>query len=89
MKRPEDSKHYPAVLLAASGLISKEEIRKDDLRDDQEWKADCLHWRGVVLTGVLAHWCWDWDFLPVDETTSEIEGCCCDLSDLIKERITG
>lgn len=34
-------------------------------------------WRGRILTGALAHWCFDWDFLPVDETTIEIESCHC------------
>jgi len=36
-----------------------------------EWIADCKHWRGRVLTGKYAHWCFDWDGLPIDETTQE------------------
>lgn len=36
-----------------------------------QFKADCLHWRGRVLTGAHAHWCDDYDGLPVDETTPE------------------
>lgn len=36
-----------------------------------EWEKDCLKWRGTVLTGRFSHWCCDWDFLPVDETTPE------------------
>jgi hypothetical protein len=43
----------------------------------QDWIDDCLRWRGVVLEGVYAHWCADWDDLPVDETTPEFESCCC------------
>lgn len=35
------------------------------------WQRDCLRWRGKVLTGRYAHWCQDWDGLPVDETTPE------------------
>lgn len=36
-----------------------------------EWIRDCLVWRGKVLTGRYRHWCFDWDFLPVDETSME------------------
>lgn len=42
-----------------------------------EWNKECLRWRGRVLTGKGRHWCYDWDFLPVDETTPEWEGCTC------------
>lgn len=37
----------------------------------KEWIEDCLKWRGRVLTGKFGHWCYDWDGLPVDETSSE------------------
>jgi hypothetical protein len=36
-----------------------------------EWEEDCLKWRDRVLTGKFAHWCFDWDGLPVDETCEE------------------
>jgi hypothetical protein len=36
-----------------------------------EWEQDCLHWRGVVLVGQYAHWCPDWNDLPMDETCPE------------------
>ena len=42
-----------------------------------KWDAECRRWRGRVLTGVGRHWCYDWDFLPVDETTPEWESCTC------------
>lgn len=42
----------------------------------EEFKTDCLRWRGRVLTGRLAHWCDDWDGLPVDETTPHELSCC-------------
>ena len=42
-----------------------------------DWEVDCLKWRGRVLTGKLAHWCYDWDGLPIDETCDEISGCSC------------
>ncbi|MBP8283826.1 MAG: hypothetical protein KAX46_07925 [Chromatiaceae bacterium] len=45
--------------------------------DLPEWRADCIRWRGVVLTGYWAHWCWDWDDLPVDETSLEWDCCGC------------
>ncbi len=44
---------------------------------ETEWEKDCRRWRGRVLVGMNRHWCPDWDFLPIDETTSEIDGCTC------------
>jgi hypothetical protein len=38
---------------------------------EEDWKEDCMKWRGKVLTGAKAHWCYEWDGLPVDETTPE------------------
>jgi hypothetical protein len=43
----------------------------------QLWITDCLKWRGKVLTGENCHWCYDWDGLPVDETTPEWDCCAC------------
>ena len=45
-----------------------------------EWNADCVKWRGEVLTGEFSHWCFDFDGLPVDETCGpEWDICsCCD-----------
>lgn len=46
----------------------------------QDWITDSLHWRGEVLTGKYAHWCDDWDYLPIDETCPEWPcGCKGDL----------
>lgn len=42
-----------------------------------EWAKDCMHWRGRVLTGDKAHYCLDWDGLPVDETCLEWSTCQC------------
>jgi hypothetical protein len=42
------------------------------------WVDDCYRYRGGVLTGYHAHWCDDWDGLPVDETTGEWP-CTCPL----------
>lgn len=42
-----------------------------------QWDQDCMRWHGRLLTGQRAHWCPDWDFLPVDETTAEISACTC------------
>jgi hypothetical protein len=45
-----------------------------------EWAADCLRWRGRLLTGKFSHWCWDWDGLPVDETCPEWpDSCTCSV----------
>lgn len=46
-----------------------------------EWAADCMLWRKRILTGSKAHWCSDWDGLPVDETTPEFECCTCFAGD--------
>ena len=40
-----------------------------------EWGTDCMKWRGRILTGAMAHWCNDWDGLPIDETTPEWDTC--------------
>lgn len=42
-----------------------------------QWLEDCFRWRGRLLFGQQAHWCWDWDGLPVDETCDEHECCTC------------
>lgn len=42
-------------------------------RNRRQWISECLRWRGVVLTGKRAHYCYAWDGLPVDETTDEIQ----------------
>lgn len=42
-----------------------------------DWEKDCIKWWGKVLTGKKSHWCYDWDFLPVDETTEEFSACTC------------
>jgi hypothetical protein len=43
----------------------------------EEWRESCAFWRGEVLTGEFAHWCPDWDDLPIDETVPEFDCCCC------------
>lgn len=45
-----------------------------------DFEADCLHWRGRILLGSFAHWCIDWDDLPVDETCHEWP-CVCEWED--------
>jgi hypothetical protein len=42
----------------------------------QQWIEDCMRWRGKVLTGKFAHWCDDWDGLPIDETSLEWPCAC-------------
>ena len=37
----------------------------------EDWTRDCLEWRGVLLEGRYAHWCPNWDHLPMDETCPE------------------
>jgi hypothetical protein len=47
--------------------------------NNPDWVRDCLLWRKRVLTGKHAHWCDDWDGLPVDETTPEWPCACVSL----------
>lgn len=63
-----------------------------------EWIADCRHWRGRVLTGRAAHWCFAWDGLPIDETTPEwpcecageiLHGLVSDRTKVIADRFVG
>lgn len=42
------------------------------------WEELCMRYVGRVLTGRYAHECWDWDGLPVDETTNEWPCACAD-----------
>ena len=50
---------------------------QENARLAQQWVDDCMHWRGVVLTGKKAHWCSEWDDLPVDESCREFKACRC------------
>ncbi len=42
-----------------------------------QWEADCMKYRGRILTGKYSHWCFDWDGLPIDETTLNEWPCGC------------
>lgn len=46
-----------------------------------EWSEDCLRLRGRVLTGKWAHYCWDLDGLPIDETCPEFSFCTCEMDE--------
>lgn len=41
------------------------------------WCEDCYRYVGHVLNGEYAHWCMEWDGLPVDETMHEFVHCLC------------
>jgi len=41
-----------------------------------DWIEDCMHWHGKVLTGNNAHWCPEWDDLPIDDTCVMEMSCC-------------
>jgi hypothetical protein len=45
-----------------------------------DWIRDCMRWHGRVLDGKHAHWCYEWDGLPIDETCDEWP-CGCTLED--------
>jgi hypothetical protein len=44
------------------------------------WVHDSYRWRGKLLLGRYAHWCDNWDGLPIDETCLEWP-CGCSLAD--------
>ena len=44
------------------------------------WDMDCLHWRGRVLIGRYAHYCLEWDGLPIDETCLDEWPCACGMA---------
>lgn len=46
----------------------------------QDWIVDCIRWRKQRLNGWYAHWCDDWDGLPVDCTTPELYSCVSSMS---------
>lgn len=43
----------------------------------EDWKEQCLHWHGIILTGDYCHYCVDWNGLPIDENCMEWNGCVC------------
>ncbi len=43
----------------------------------RDWEQDCIYYWGKVLIGDGAHWCNEWDGLPIDETCVEYEACIC------------
>lgn len=47
------------------------------IHDRDDWRTASRHEHGRVLTGKFAHWCPDWDYMTIDETTPEWEACTC------------
>lgn len=42
------------------------------------WREDCMRWRGEVLANTpKAHWCEDWDGLPMNEECEEFKAGTC------------
>lgn len=42
-----------------------------------EFQKECIRWHGKNLTGNYAHYCPDWDYLPIDDTCVEFQSCTC------------
>lgn len=40
------------------------------------------------LTGKMKHFCPDWDFMAIDETTPEFEACTCDKQALLQRNFS-
>lgn len=49
-----------------------------------DWETDCLHWYGKILRGPDAHWCLEFDDLPINAWCSEYQACLCKKSMLGK-----
>lgn len=63
-------------VLATLKLLMEEARKKEgDTKSasvySSEWITDCQKHRGKILTGKYAHWCYEYDGLPVDETCPE------------------
>lgn len=52
-----------------------------------DWEADCMEWRGRILDGNDAHWCPDWDDLPIDSTCEEYPCYCFDAPSRLRSPI--
>jgi hypothetical protein len=42
-----------------------------------EFEKECHRYHGKNLTGNYAHYCPDWDYLPIDSTCEEFRHCTC------------
>jgi hypothetical protein len=49
----------------------------------EDWIEDSNRYWGRVLDGKKAHWCPDWDYMPIDSTCPEIECCTYNLKSKI------
>jgi hypothetical protein len=43
----------------------------------EDWEFQCYRYHGRTLEGNYCHYCPDWDFLPVDDSVAEFNGCTC------------
>lgn len=48
------------------------------LKQHPDFIKACFEYRGDFLMGKYAHWCVDWDDLPIDETCGEWPCACVD-----------
>ena len=49
-----------------------------DKEFQRDWDKECKRWYGRSLPITrFAHFCTDWDFLPINEHRPEFEGCTC------------
>lgn len=53
-----------------------------------DWEKDCSKFYGKFLNGEYAHWCPDYDGLPIDETCiDEFDNCTCNKEIISKENL--
>lgn len=66
---------YVRLYLAA--LSAPQAAQGVEVALNPEWIADSMKYYGKILKGKFAHWCLEWDDLPIDETCPEFKVCLC------------
>lgn len=85
----------PKTPAMPSALISIETLKCEggcapaqgqEVDASNEWIEDSKKYHGKVLTGKFAHWCLEWDDLPIDETCPEFKVCLCFPTEEVKDQ---
>jgi hypothetical protein len=52
-------------------------MKHGNVDTSEDWIEDSIKYHGKILRGTYAHWCTEWDDLPIDETCVEFKSCTC------------
>jgi len=66
-----------ALLYTEKEAHTLQNKRKRLTKSQTEFEKKCYRWHGRKLEGNYAHYCPDWDFLPIDNTCVEFQSCTC------------